>query len=99
MKKATENVVSNQENEAYTIDNIVSYSTAMEDVHDKIKEKISKTIPADVGSPSEKPTESAAQIYEDAGMPDIVSTSLAADNVDGKLHISDEAKQYIHQLS
>jgi hypothetical protein len=88
MKKNTEQQVSKEEEEAYTTDNIVDFSTAMEGVHDKIKDKLSKTIPADVGTPKDKLTESAAQIYEDAGMPEVVTTSIGEHNV----HVSEAQK-------
>lgn len=94
MKKNSEQQVSKAEDEAYTIDNLEAYSTAMEGVHDKIADKLSKTLPADIGTPKEDSTESAAQIYEDAGMPEIGNqyTSIGESNMGGKYRDSEARK-------
>lgn len=57
----------------------------MEGVHDAIAQKMSTTIPANIGSPKEDDdVESASQIYEDAGMPDNTYASSGEANIAGK---------------
>ena len=97
--KATENVVKKEEEDAYTIDNIMKYQEQVDEMHAHVASSapVPKK-PVDIGETNAAVQRAAHEIYEDSGMPDIVVTSLENSDESNKFHMSSEAKHFIKDL-
>ena len=97
--KATENVVKKEEEDAYTIDNIMKYQEQVDEMHAHVASSapVPKK-PVDIGETNAAVQRAAHEIYEDSGMPDIVVTSLENSDESTKFHMSSEAKHFIKDL-